>query len=150
MEAEATPLRERAGKADADAKAWATERSFLEVGLSDPEARDIAALLHGKIPEGDRPPLADWLRAVKADPAKAPRALAPYLGTATKAEAGPAPAAGTRPVTPPAPATKIETTPAAGVAVSAEAIRAAAKRGDWKTFDALRAQLDAEKGGARG
>ena len=43
-------------------------------------AQDIARILHERIPEAERPELGTWLQDLRADPSKAPKALAPYLG----------------------------------------------------------------------
>ncbi len=66
---------------------WTNERTMLEHGLMDGEAREVARLFYGKVPEADRPALGDWLGTLKADPAKAPKALAAYLGSPVVAEA---------------------------------------------------------------
>lgn len=142
LEAELAPLRETAVKYETEAKAWASERTFLEVGISDPEARDIARILHERIPEAERPALDVWLRAAKQDPTTAPKALQPYLAAPPAAVAAVAAPPTQRP--PPATA-RAETAPSAGVAVSAEAIRASYRQalatGDWTAYDGLKAQV---------
>lgn len=62
---------------------WGTERSLMEAGLLDPEARDLALFYYGRQPEDGRPALGDWLKAAKEDPAKAPKGLQAYLQPAT-------------------------------------------------------------------
>lgn len=151
LEGELAPLKTVAARYEADSKAWASEKAFLAVGLVDPEAQDIARVYHERIPEAERPALDVWLKSVKADPAKAPRGLAPFLSApgATGAAAGATPPAAGRPIVPP----RVETAPAAGVAVSAEAIRAAYQQamrtGDWKPYDGLKAQLHSERAQGR-
>ena len=159
LEGELAPLRLVATKYEAESKAWAAERTFLEVGVVDPEARELAAWAHGRIPEAERPELGAWLKTIKADPSKAPRALQPYFAPANAAatnNAANTPAVGaggasggataSNATANPAPVTRpLETAPAAGGAVTAEAIRAAAaeasRTGNWATYDALKARV---------
>lgn len=76
-------------------QAWDRERAIFGAGITDPEAVDLVTYLHGKIPEATRPPMADWLTGIKADPTTAPKSLQSWLTPAPKpaAEAAPAPAA---------------------------------------------------------
>lgn len=141
-----------ATKFETERATWARERVFLEVGLSDPEAREIATMLHGRLPEEGRPDLGTWLKTAKGDPTKAPKALQPYLGGPPPAAnpAPPAPGANPPPAGNPPPAPpRVETSPSAGNVVSADAIRAAAQQaartGDWRTYEGLKAQVDAER-----
>jgi hypothetical protein len=50
LEGEIAPLKAVATRYETEAKAWATERTFLEAGFVDAEAREIALLFHGRIP----------------------------------------------------------------------------------------------------
>lgn len=148
MEAEAAQIREKASRYDVESKAWATERAFLAVGLTDAEGQDIARILYERIPEAERPPLETWIKEIKADPSKAPRALAPYLaaGAANAAATNTAAAnaaAGTATKTPVVP--RVESTPAAGVQVTdksiSDAYKEALRTGDWKPYEALKASV---------
>lgn len=143
LESQLAPLRAAATALETERASWARERAFLGVGMIDPEAQDVAALVHGRIPEGERPPLDAWLRGLREDPAKAPKALAPYFAP-PPAAAPPPPAPG---VAPPR-AVSVETSAGAGPSVTAEAIKAAAANGlrtnDWTAYRALKAQLETE------
>lgn len=150
LEGELAPLKALGTKYETERTGWARERAFLAAGVTDPEAQEIAALFHGRIPEAERPALDAWLGSIKADPSKAPKALQPYLAP----PAPPAPQGGQAPPPPPtqgAPPTVVrptETTPSAGLVVSADAISAAAAKalrtGDWKEYDALKASVESE------
>lgn len=136
----AKQLEEAQSRFTAATTAWDSERAVYQLGITDPEAIEVARHLHGRLPEQDRPPLADWLRAAKDDPTKAPRALSPYLTSA------PAPA--TTPSTPQAaPSPAVSATgqrpaavaPAAGQgALDAVQIRQlreeCARTGDWSRW----------------
>lgn len=143
METEATPLREKASRYDTESKAWATERAFLAVGLTDAEGQDIARILYERIPEAERPPLETWIKEIKADPSKAPKALAPYLAAGAANATATNAAAGTVTKTPAVP--RVESTPAAGVQVTdksiSDAYKEALRTGDWKPYEALKASV---------
>lgn len=86
------------GKAHAAALAeWETERAVWRVGLTDPDGIEVARLLHGKLPEKDRPSIGDWLGSLRDDPSKAPRALAAYLAPAEPPPAHDPPPAASKP-----------------------------------------------------
>ena len=155
LETEMAPLRSASEALAAERASWARERAFLGVGLVDTEAQDVATLVHSRIPEAERPPLDVWLRELRADPAKAPKALAPYLApaqsttagaSAQSAAAGSAGSAGSTAAT--KRAESVETTASAGPSVTAAAIKAAAaeglRTGDWSAYNALKAQLQTE------
>lgn len=147
-------LEETRAKYTADATSWETERSVYQLGIVDGEAIEVARHLHGRLPEQGRPTLADWLREAKADPAKAPKALQPYL--AAPAAPAPAPTAQQAPAAPMATATAQAaqrpgtTAPAAGQGrMDAAQIRQlreeCARTGDWSRWreaqPAIRASL---------
>lgn len=122
--------------------AWESERAVYRVGITDPEAVEIAKMLHGKLPEENRPPLADWLSAAKSDPSKAPKALQPYLAAQ--------PAASSSPPSPPAasapPGRQAATPPASGgTQMSADQVRALREQcqrtGDWKPWREAQAAM---------
>lgn len=152
LETEMAPLRSASEALAAERAAWTRERAFLGVGLVDTEAQDVAALVHSRIPEAERPPLDVWLRELRADPSKAPKALAPYLSPAQSAAAGTSTQAAGASTAGSAAATKraesVETTASAGPSVTAAAIKAAAAEGlrtnDWTAYNALKAQLRTE------
>lgn len=91
---EIATLREQAGQVEAltgriqhleeqhqaAAATWEEERGLMAAGLTDPEAIDVARLLHGRLPEEGRPTLGEWVGQLRESPDKAPRALAGYLG----------------------------------------------------------------------
>ena len=147
-------LEEVRAKYTADSTAWETERSVYQLGIVDTEAIDVARHFHGRLPEQGRPPLAEWLRAVKEDPSKAPRALVPYLQSApSAAPTAPAPAASTPAPPAPSPSPSAASSQRPGVTAPAAAttqldagqIRAlyqeAARTGDWSKWDAIRSSI---------
>lgn len=87
-----------------------SDLQLADMGISDPEGRDIARYLHGRLGE-DAPALGEWVAAQKADPGSAHPSVRPFLpstpvatvpGAAEPAETSPPPAvptpnAGTRP-----------------------------------------------------
>lgn len=58
---------------------WQTKFDAVSIGF-DSEALEIAELLHSKMPAENRPALLDTLKAWKAEPSKAPRAMQMYIG----------------------------------------------------------------------
>lgn len=143
---EAAALRERVGELEPAAKerdafktelettrtTYAEERALAGAGFADPEAIEALRFAYGKVPEADRPKggLAEWANGLKKDPAKAPRVLQPFLGTAGK----PAPKPGGS-----------DPTPVGDVTLAA--IEAAKLSGDLKLIKALEAQLLRELSG---
>lgn len=155
MEVDTAPIREKAQRYDTESRAWASERVFLSVGLTDPEGQDIARILHERIPEAERPAFDVWMKEIKADPSKAPRALAPYLDTSSSTSNTTATATATASATNTSnqqnrqtTTTRVETSPGAGAHVTPDAIRRAAqdaaRSGDWSTYEALKKQVDSE------
>lgn len=55
------------------------ESALGALGLSDPEAIDVARFYHSRTPEENRPALTEWLKAIQAKPETIPPGLAPYL-----------------------------------------------------------------------
>lgn len=74
---------------------YAEDLSMAEAGLTDPMGRDVARLVHGRLPEEGRPPLGDYLRGLRAEGAEVPAPLRAYFATVTP------PAAGAPPKDPP-------------------------------------------------
>lgn len=58
-------------------------------GIDDDDGAEVARLLFGKIPADQRPKggLVEWIGTMRADPAKTPKPLAPYLAGQATAEA---------------------------------------------------------------
>lgn len=88
-------VRELEQQMQAERATWAETESIYKAGLTDPQAIAVARLLHSQLPEADRPKLPDWIASMKADPSKAPPALAwafaapaPPQPTAAAPEAG--------------------------------------------------------------
>lgn len=135
----AKQLEEAQSRFTAATSAWDSERAVYQLGITDPEAIEVARHLHGRLPEQGRPPLAEWLRAAKDDPSTAPRALSPYLTSTSPPVAPSAPQ--------PAPSPAVSATgqrpaavaPAAGQgALDAVQIRQlreeCARTGDWSRW----------------
>lgn len=57
---------------------YPVDMALAERGF-DADGRDIVRMLHGKLPEEDRPTVPDWLDSFGEDPSKAPRPLQSYL-----------------------------------------------------------------------
>lgn len=116
----------------ADTAAWQEERGLMAAGLTSDEGLDVARTLYRRLPEEDRPGLAEWVGGLKEDPSKMPPALAPYLGggktglPGTKGTSGGAGAPTEDPL-------------------SAEQIRAIAERcqrtGDWTAWREIRSSV---------
>ena len=145
----AKQLEEAQAKHAAASSSWEAERAVYQLGITDPEAIEVARHLHGRLPESNRPPLADWLRAAKDDPSIAPKALTPYL---VAPPAPPAPAAPPPPAAASSTATATAaqrpgaTAPAAAATqLDAGQIRAlyqeAVRTGDWSKWDAVRGSI---------
>ena len=121
----------------AAAQDWATDEALLSAGLTDAEGRDIAKYLYGKIPPEGRPDLPAWMAGIKAEPATAPKALAPYLGPTAPAIAEPAAPNGST-LPPSNRGTNTTAQPVAGEPISAERIRQlrieAMRTGDWSAY----------------
>lgn len=67
---------------------WNEERSIFALGITDPDAIDVARVFHRKLPEENRPPLPDWLGGLVKDPSKAPTAMRGILPQQAGAGAG--------------------------------------------------------------
>jgi len=125
---------------------WETERAVWQVGLTDSEGIDIARHLHSRLPADNRPKMAEWLGGLKADPTKAPKALAPYLAPAPAADP-PAPEAGKATTTRATGAAPAATGGAAAAAAkyTPEQIRGVRERatqtGDWTEWNAAKAAM---------
>lgn len=129
---------------------WEEEKSFLSSGITDAEAIDVARLFYGRLeakPEGG---IGAWLADLRADPTKAPKALAAYLPAVeapASAESQAKPVA--RAVAPVAAPTG-RPAPATG-AVTVEALRAAREKAqqskapeDWAAHKTLSDIVKAE------
>ena len=68
------------GRLTAQASEWQAERALWQAGLTDPDGIEVARMFYARIEPDKRPPMGEWLQGLKADPDKAPRALAAYLG----------------------------------------------------------------------
>ena len=131
---------------EADSAGWKEERSILGANVFDEpdEAIDLARTFHRRLPEADRPALADWIKGLSVEGATVPKALQPYLRKAAPAVVAPAVKVA---------APKVEVNgkpPPSSPAVDPkqlQAIRKEAQRTGNHT--ALRAALDAIKGAAQ-
>lgn len=101
----------------ADAARWSEELALADVGLTDPVGRDVARVVYGRLPEKDRPTIADYVRSLSADGADVPKPLQSYFTKPAPAAQVVTPAAT---IKPPAPATKPATTGAEGSAMEAK------------------------------
>lgn len=151
----AKQLEEERGRNATLSQEWETERAVWAVGLTDTEGIEIARHLHSKLPEKDRPKMADWLGNFKTDPSKAPKALQPYLPQAEappETPKGQGPQGGQRPPpTTPNGGGARPVPPAQGGAgagsasYTAEQIRAIRERaqttGDWKEYNEARPSI---------
>jgi hypothetical protein len=147
-EASATLAKAQASAAASEAAwsgkavAWAEERGLMQHGLVDPEAVDVARALHARLPAEGRPALPDLVGEWKADPAKAPKSLQPWLApAAAKPAAEPVAAAKVEPakVIPPTGNAGAGPTSAgptgAKTAAEIRALSAECQRtGDWAPF----------------
>lgn len=164
LRSEVVQRTERAAQADALAKqlaelqaqhaaasqSWAEERTFLGVGLVNPEGQALARTLHGLLPAEGRPAIGDWLGTMLGEGGQVHPALSHYLGRApvAPAPASPAPAA-------PAPASPMPRPsgpagaqpPSASPVYSAEQIRAlreeAQRTGDYTRLRAAMPGINA-------
>lgn len=128
---------------------------IMGTGLADPEGRELARYLHGKLPPEGRPPIGEWLTGLKAEPTKMPKALAPYWPTAATGGAqggaqggGAAGAGGARQVPP---KTAAGGSPAAGApaagAITKEQMNAGSwseQRAEWYRQQGMRVPFDAK------
>lgn len=144
----AKQLEEEKAARQRDAAKFGAELALTESGVTDPDGREVAMLLHGRLPEKDRPSIADWLKSFKEKPDSAPRPLQSYLA----APAAPPPAAGGGKAPPPKPAAggkQPDAPPPATSPIGAEAIRAAREQaqrtGDWAPVQELIKQAKAAK-----
>lgn len=138
----------------AQTAAWQTDRGLMERGLMDDEGRDVARLIHGRLPAADRPDIGAWLDTLTTGGGDVPRALAGYLkpntppATTAPPAATTAPPATAAPILAKLPASNNGTTgaaPAAPQTLGVEKlreIRAECQRtGDWSPYQAIRDQL---------
>jgi len=58
---------------------FSVHRTITGVGITDPDLVDAVQWAYGRLPEKDRPSLADALTGWRADPATAPSLLRPHL-----------------------------------------------------------------------
>ena len=100
LEAQAAAPNERLTSLEATAATLQAERDALAArvelmrhGIDDDDGAEVVRALYSRLPAENRPKLGDWLGALKADPTKMPKPLAPYLAPPAAA----APAYGSRP-----------------------------------------------------
>lgn len=124
---------------------WESDRGLMSRGLMDEEARDVARLLHGRLPADDRPKIGAWLDTMTADGATVPKALAGYLAAPATTTA---PAATTAPPAVKLPASNSGATgaaPAATQILGVDKLRSireeCLRTGDWSPYQAIRDQL---------
>jgi len=75
---------------------------LARAGILDDDGAEVAMMLHGRLPEKDRPTIGDWIAALRGTPDAIPKPLQAYLvapAETTKAAAGPAPARSAAPAT---------------------------------------------------
>jgi hypothetical protein len=68
-------LAKQLNELEAHKNAWETERSFLQAGLTDAEGLEFARIAYSRLPENERPAIADWL----ANRDQLPKAVQAYL-----------------------------------------------------------------------
>lgn len=156
-------LLERAARADslasalqeAQAKVGAVEAQFSTfrtvastLGQTDPEAVELVQWSYGRLPQENRPELATWLQAVKAEPAAAPLAIRHLLPQAVNTAPPPAPGApapAPQPTSPRAAPSAVAGAPASTPPVSdadVARVRAQCQRtGDWTAWKELRKSI---------
>ena len=78
----------QAGQWKAQAEQGARALDLAKVGITDPEAIEVASMFYEKLPKADRPAMAEWLKGLKDKPDTAPMALRGYLGGAVGAPPG--------------------------------------------------------------
>ena len=128
------------GQIESERSTWAAERAVYQIGITDPEAIELAQLYHQKLPTDARPALADWLRGLRDEPGKAPKALQPFFTPQPAQSSGNAAEPATRKA--PAPVSAATSTTASG-AVSGELsvdqvrqiMQRAKESGDWSEWD---------------
>lgn len=116
-----------------------------KLGTTDQEAVEAAEWAYGRLPEADRPEMGAWLDTIKADSAKAPKVLRPWLtGDSAGGQGdagGGAGGAGGGQQPPPKNPPRGNQPPGAPANVSAEQFRAAKEHairtGDWSRYQAL-------------
>jgi hypothetical protein len=140
-----TRYTELQGKYDAQETRFREDLALAKTGL-DEEGLEVARFLHGRLPEKDRPALADWLKSFDGDKNPAPTALRGYLD----ASAG----AGQQQTVVDPNTNTVVTAPPSGDPLSVEQIRAMRERaqssGDWTEYDKHRpAILASINGGAQ-
>lgn len=132
---------------DSERESWAQERGLMSLGLLDAEARDVAKLLHSRLPEDGRPSLVDWAATVMDGRSEMPRALQAYMRPpstpstpSTPPAATPPPAPAATPAPPADSRAQLASSPT-GSTVSRDALRAAkehgVRTGDWQQFNDL-------------
>lgn len=132
--------------AELEAKLLAAEeeKGLFSEGVRDADEIDLVRMQHSKLDPKDRPALAEYVKSLKADPSKAPKLLAPYVeawkgGTGGGSGGGGGDDKRTRPDPN---KTHIDGGDLNGKPTRAEwdAARDAARRGDGKPLEALKAR----------
>lgn len=80
-----TQLEEERNGRKADREQFSSEGTLRDAGFNDAEGRELALWAYNRLPKESRAPLAEQLKAWKADPTKAPKAVASYFQPAADA-----------------------------------------------------------------
>ena len=134
---EVEPLREQLA---ATQSARAEDRAVFASGFRDP---DLVRFEHRRIPEGDRPKLADWLTQIRDEPDRAPVSLRTVLEPPKDPPPppkDPPPMGAERPSGSGAPPGPVAT-PEAAQARLVDLARDATRTGDWSEYNKERAGL---------
>ncbi len=122
----------------ADAARWSEELALADVGLTDPVGRDVARVVYGRLPEKDRPAIADYVRSLSAEGADVPKPLQPYFSRPAAQVVTPAAT-----VKPPTTAAKPTTTGAEGSSMAAQLKAAEAEYPRTGNIQVLKEAMDA-------
>lgn len=127
------------GALETERASWAAERAVYQIGITDPEAIEVAQLYYAKLPADGRPPMADWLRGMREDTGKAPKALQPFLGAPAQSSAVSVEPSARKASGPVSASTATTAAGAASGELSVEQVRQIQQRaresGDWSEWD---------------
>ena len=134
-----TELEKLRSQIEVERASWPAERAVYSIGITDPQAIKVAQLFHADLPEAERPPLADWLKGLHAEPSKAPKALQLYFGAPASTDQPQGNQRRAAAAPPVAASVATTTTGATSGELSAEQIRQIQQRaresGDWAEWD---------------